>query len=125
MSETRFTPVRGTEEAILDMPYNEGYLYFAVDTKKIFLDSNRQSKIPMGGGGGAAAGSGVIIGSRQISIEEERGKDLMKYPDSIDRILRFELTNLINMVKQKEIAFKPGEVEKYCNLYNKIKGKNH
>lgn len=71
MSETRFTPVRGTEAAILDMPYNEGYLYFAVDTKKIFLDSNRQSKIPMGGGGGAAAGSGVIIGSRQISIEEE------------------------------------------------------
>lgn len=71
MSETKFTPVRGTESSILDMPYNEGYLYFAVDTKKIYLDSNRQSKIPMGGGGGAAAGSGVIIGSRQISIEEE------------------------------------------------------
>ena len=31
----------------------------------------------------------------------------------------------INMVKQKEISFRPGEVEKYCNLYSQIKGKNH
>ena len=72
MSETRFTPVRGLEANILSMPYNEGYLYFALDSKKIFLDSNGQGKIPMGGGsGGSAAGSGVIIGSRQISVEEE------------------------------------------------------
>ena len=51
-------------------------------------------------------------------------KGLMKYPESIDKILKFELTNLINMVKQKEISFRPGEVEKYCNLYSQIKGKN-
>ena len=50
-------------------------------------------------------------------------KGLMKYPDTIDGILKYELTTLINMVKQKNLAFKPGEVEKYCNLYKKIKGK--
>ena len=32
-----------------------------------------------------------------------------------------ELTNLINMVKQKEGAFHPGEIDKYCNLYNELK----
>ena len=50
-------------------------------------------------------------------------KGLMKYPDTIDGILKYELTTLINMVKQKNLAFKTGEVEKYCNLYKKIKGK--
>ena len=48
MSEkTRFIPVRGTEASIMaNFPgYNEGYLYFATDTKKIFLDAKGKSKI--------------------------------------------------------------------------------
>ena len=32
-----------------------------------------------------------------------------------------ELTNLINLVRNKESAFEPGIVEKNCNLYNKTK----
>ena len=48
-------------------------------------------------------------------------KNLMHYPESIDKILRSELTNLINMVRNKEHAFKPGTVEKYCGLYEEIK----
>ena len=45
----------------------------------------------------------------------------MNYPEAIDKILKEELTNLINLVRNKENAFEPGVVEKYCNLYNKIK----
>ncbi len=48
-------------------------------------------------------------------------KKIMNYPEEIDTILKYELTNLINMVRNKENAFQKNEVEKYCNLYNKIK----
>ncbi len=48
-------------------------------------------------------------------------KSLMKYPESIDKILKLELTNLIELVRKKESAFYPKTVEKYCNLYKKIK----
>ena len=50
-------------------------------------------------------------------------KKLMHYPDSVDKILKSELTNLINMVRKRERAFKPGMVEKYCGLYEEIKSK--
>ena len=50
-------------------------------------------------------------------------KSLMKYPQSIDKVLKFELTNLINMVREKKLAFAPGTVEHYCELYNKEKNK--
>lgn len=48
-------------------------------------------------------------------------KNLMKYPKIIDTILKLELTNLINKVREKQLAFEPGTVEKYCKLYNDIK----
>lgn len=48
-------------------------------------------------------------------------KRIMHYSDDIDQILKSELTNLINMVKQKDNAFQPGEIDKYCNLYNELK----
>ena len=48
-------------------------------------------------------------------------KKLMNYPDSIDKVLKSELTNLIDMVRKKEFAFSSGEVERYCNLYKEIK----
>ena len=48
-------------------------------------------------------------------------KKLMNYPEEIDRILKLELTNLINMVRKKEGAFTQGTVEHYCNLYKDMK----
>lgn len=48
-------------------------------------------------------------------------KNLMKYPESIDKILKAELTNLIEKVRRKESAFKIGTVEYYCTMYKKIK----
>ncbi len=48
-------------------------------------------------------------------------KKLMHYDDIIDTILKSELTELINMVREKKDAFNKEIVEKYCALYKKIK----
>ena len=48
-------------------------------------------------------------------------KNIMNYPEKIDVILKEELTDLINKVREKEGAFKYGTVEYYCNLYKKLK----
>lgn len=50
---TKFRPVRGLEENILNMSYQEGFIYFATDTGNIFIDANKTEKIPMGGRGAA------------------------------------------------------------------------
>ena len=51
-----FQPVRGTENAIKRMPIAEGYLYFAYDTGKIYIDKSGSrylmSSVGAGGGGG-------------------------------------------------------------------------
>lgn len=71
MSEAKFTPVRGLEVEIMDLPYRDGAIYFATDTKQIYMDARGQSKIPMGGGGGSSTGSGIIFGERPTTIEDE------------------------------------------------------
>ena len=48
-------------------------------------------------------------------------KTLMNYPESIDAILKDELTALIEKVRKKEEPFKKEVVEKYCQLYQEIK----
>ena len=48
-------------------------------------------------------------------------KSIMNYSERIDKILKAELTNLINLVRNKELAFQEGEVKKYCCMYKKIK----
>lgn len=51
-------------------------------------------------------------------------KNIMNYSEDIDLILKEELTKLINIVREKQEAFRPGTVESYCNLYKKTKGRN-
>ena len=58
-----FRPVQGTEEKIMSLPNREGNLYFATDTKKIYLDTGTQ-KMPMGGN------SGIYYGTKDF------GKDI-------------------------------------------------
>ena len=48
-------------------------------------------------------------------------KTLMNYPEKLVKVLKDELTKLIDMVRNKQIAFEPGQVDKLCNLYNKRK----
>lgn len=50
-------------------------------------------------------------------------KNLMKYPESIDKILKSELTDLIDLARNKKEAFQHTEIEKYCNLYEKLKNR--
>lgn len=45
-----FTPIRGLEQDIRKIDYHEGYIYFAEDSGKIFLDSNNDRTV-MGGAG--------------------------------------------------------------------------
>ena len=47
-------------------------------------------------------------------------KKIMNYPNIIDKILKYELSNLIEKVKKKEIPFKEGMVEYYCTIYKTI-----
>ena len=54
-----FRPIRGIEEKLLSTPYQEGYIYFAVDTGNIYMDANGQAKIPLGGRGAAVLYSKV------------------------------------------------------------------
>ena len=48
-SKIGFYPVQGKESTILGLDYHEGWIYFATDTKKIYLDAQGESKLPMGG----------------------------------------------------------------------------
>lgn len=61
MSYIPFRPYRGLEVDILNKPYNDGYVYFATDTKKIYMDANGQTKMPMGGN------SGIYYGIMKLS----------------------------------------------------------
>lgn len=50
MATPKFRPYRGLDEKIKSMPQQPGYVYFATDTGRIYLDYNDQ-RIPMGGNG--------------------------------------------------------------------------
>lgn len=55
-----FYPVQGKESTILNSEYAEGHLYFATDTKRIFLDANGKKKMPMGGNSGVYYGKMIL-----------------------------------------------------------------
>ena len=48
-------------------------------------------------------------------------KSIMNYSDDLDMILKSELTTLIEMVRNKEPMFRTETIEKYNQLYNKLK----
>ena len=45
----------------------------------------------------------------------------MNYPKEIDDILKDQLTELINLVREKKIPFDKETIEYYYNIYNKVK----
>lgn len=49
---TLFRPVRGLDTKIQEFPYNEGYVYFATDSGRIYIDSKDERSV-MGGSGAA------------------------------------------------------------------------
>lgn len=48
-------------------------------------------------------------------------KKELNYSKELDYILKEELTDLINNVRKRKGPFRPGTVEYYCSLYEKIK----
>lgn len=61
----KFIPVRGTEEKIQASEYQDGYIYFATDSGKIYVDSQGE-RTTMG-----AAGAAVYFGSQDKVHENE------------------------------------------------------
>lgn len=59
-----FQIMRGLEEKILNKPKDDGRLYFATDTGKIYLDTLEENKILMGGG----ANSGIFYAKKNLLI---------------------------------------------------------
>ena len=70
-----FQPVRGTQAAINRQPIHEGYVYYAYDSGRIYLDKNgnRYLMSSKSSGGGGEGGSGIIYanGSNTQIIPED------------------------------------------------------
>ena len=62
IDRTRFRVYRGTEASISNIPITDGYLYFAIDTGKIYIDLADKRKA-MGGSGGGSGNTGLHYGS--------------------------------------------------------------
>jgi hypothetical protein len=84
-----FTPVRGTEEKIAGkvMGFNDGYIYFATDTGKIYMDYTDadgvdHARVSFGGGAGGSGGnSGIFYANQEVA-------------DKTNPELAFEITSI-------------------------------
>lgn len=85
-----FQIMRGLEEKILNKPKDNGCLYFATDTGKIYLDTLEENKILMGGG----ANSGIFYAKKKFTdpadttftLKDITGDDLPNVNDLIINI---------------------------------------
>lgn len=71
-----FRPVQGSDEKVRSLPYTEGYVYFATDTGKMYLDAEGQDKIPLGGSGAA-----VMYANSTDVVERADGTYIIPYSD--------------------------------------------
>ena len=97
MSNIPFRVMRGEEIAILSKPFTEGQVYFATDTKRIYMDAylNGESlnKLPMGGGNSGIyyAHKGFTDSSDvSFSLEDIEGNEL---PNVNDVIVNYKSSN--------------------------------
>lgn len=74
-----FRPVQGVDEKLRALPYTEGYVYFATDTGKMYLDAEGQNKIPLGGSGAA-----VLYAASTAITERADGTYVIPYGDLED-----------------------------------------
>jgi len=100
----RFVPVRGPEARIsaATMGFNDGYLYFATDTGRIYLDyindDGEQIARAMVGNssGGAGGNSGIYYANKSLSEDEKLDSSIVfpidliegdEYPQKDDLII--------------------------------------
>lgn len=108
MSDKRFTPVRGVEDKIAGhvMGFHDGFVYFATDTGKIYMDYTDENgvdhaRVPFGGGASSGgSNSGIFFAKRPVSEDEKLETELIfsmddhiegkTYPEKDDLILNSE-----------------------------------
>lgn len=78
MSDIKFRPVRGLDNKIQEIEYNDGYIYFATDSGKIYIDANNQNKVLMGGGGTS------LVYAYDTTVEEKPGEVYILSLDTIE-----------------------------------------
>ena len=85
----RFVPVRGTEEKIAAavMGFNDGYLYFATDSGRIYLDytddeGNQIARAVVGGSG--QGNSGIYYANRNLTNDEKLETEIIFRIDEIE-----------------------------------------
>ena len=87
----RFVPVRGKEENISAraLGFNDGYLYFATDTGRIYLDyvdedGVRVARAMVGNASGGGGNSGIYYANKALSAEEKLETSIIFPIDSIE-----------------------------------------
>lgn len=81
-NQTKFRPVFSKlESKIINLPLNEGWVYVAEDTGKIFIDADGKRKQIGGSGGGGGGGSSSIVWSFG---DEEEGNLVKATSDASD-----------------------------------------
>ena len=68
----KFKPVRGTEAQIKNFEHRDGYLYFATDTGKMYLDTSER-RIMVGGSGSGGGNSSILYAKSDAINEHEDG----------------------------------------------------
>ena len=100
-NNTAFRVARGLDKNINQLPYKDGYVYFATDTKKIYLDTN-EHRTPMGGNTGIYYGKADFTGETGptfiFKFEQIDGDNL---PNVNDLILNsdgsfYKVTQILN-----------------------------
>ena len=81
MTNVPFRPIRGSEAAISVLPIVDGYIYYATDSGKIYMDKGNK-RISMGGGGGSANGASFFFGIYGRKIDEDPETKMYYYPVS-------------------------------------------
>ena len=110
-NNTPFRIVRGTEDKILNLPFDNGKVYVSIDTKRIFVDAYlnnaEQNKISVGG-----ANSGIFYASKtftdtsdlSFSLDDIEGNHL---PEINDLIINYKSKNETRDGFYKVIAINP------------------
>ena len=87
----RFVPVRGTEDKIAAnvLGFNDGYLYFATDTGRMYLDytdseGQQVARAMVGGMAGGAGNSGIYYASKSLTNDEKLETEIIFAIDNIE-----------------------------------------
>lgn len=104
----RFTPIRGTESQILSSEPTKGYVWFAIDTKKIYY-SNGEDFISMGGN------SSIYYANMELDEEPQQGQKEFEFRFSeIDKDSINNIPNINDLI----LNIPDGCFYRVLNIYN-------